>query len=339
MFPIAIENSRHHSLPPLLLPDISRMGAAAAAAAAASTSSSLLLSSSHALFHGSSSSALYGHHVPRLQPLPLPRSHDQARPLPLPPAAGLESLARIAVATETRPVTPDAGYADREVPAPRRRSRSSPRSRMPLYADAASSSVSSVGAGASVDASALPAAAASGAPAAALRGTKRQRAGPSCDTCRLKKIKCDARIQTLWQHESLVMFNGDRAESLHVIITADEVRDHVLASAQLPTHVKATLQERLARCEPSEELIRHVDKLILFKPCASCVKAARPASRDLENATAAATTSAATSAGCCNFAKGYTRADIAVFTRLCRKLGTRAQLSDFSVSDYREAGY
>ncbi|CEP63969.1 Zn(II)2Cys6 transcription factor domain-containing protein LALA0_S09e06612g [Lachancea lanzarotensis] len=284
MFPIAIENSRHHSLPPLLLPDISRLSntAAVAAAAAAAATATTGSSGSTTVFPAHARALLYGSggggenatfhrpHVPRLQPHPMG-------------SGGLESLARLAVAHEEVPVPVS-------VPDPHARS-----------------AEASPGTG--------PAAG-----AATLRGPKRQRAGPSCDTCRLKKIKCNAHIQTLWQHESLVMFNGDRSESLHVVLGPDEVTAHVLALPHVHSGVRQLVMNALQGPEEQRgELIRHVDKLVLFKPCASCAKTAVQ--------------------GCCSFGKGYTRADIAVFTRLCRKLGTRAQLSDFSVSDYRDAGY
>ncbi|SCU81945.1 LAFA_0C08130g1_1 [Lachancea sp. 'fantastica'] len=347
MFPIAIENGRHHSLPPLLLPDISRLSNAAAVAAAASATATATNAHhhhhhNHHVHHSAASATggnnsttttvipaharawLYGppppgtaggvgenatfyrHHVPRLQPHPVVAG-----------SGGLESLARLAVAHEEvpqklRPLQPLAApsaKADAEVvPMARSRSRNSP-------PDAETSGTKT---------------------AAALRGSKRQRAGPSCDTCRLKKIKCNAHIQTLWQHKSLIMFNGDRSESLHVELTMDEIRTHVLSLTQPYGHVHGAVRQHVDSVERDDSedssnpdsdfqqqqrgvLIRHVDKLILFKPCTSCAKTAAK--------------------GTCNFGKGYTRADIAVFTRLCRKLGTRAQLSDFSVTDYRDAGY
>ncbi|SCU90824.1 LADA_0F06612g1_1 [Lachancea dasiensis] len=333
MLPIAIQNGRHRSLPPLLLPDVSRLGVVSSSAA-------------HALQMppGTRLSGVEGQ-----------------------PRGGLESLARIAVANDVSPVHRPLQHPHFQHPP------------LPLAAPSAAPvrapGSSPVGPSASLPASTAVAAAPAAPATPAPRASKRQRAGPSCDTCRLKKIKCDARIQTLWQHETLIMFNGNRQESLHVILTADDAQAvlelhqrHVgsaggaggeasddkteptspqspSSSSSWASYVQAVLREQAGpKRDSAEELVRHVDKLILFQPCASCTKAIRPVSRESGGSSPVAKSPSAAALpantlGCCSFAKGYTRADITLFSRLGQKLGARTQLSDFTVNDYKKAGY
>ncbi|AEY96683.1 FAEL298Cp [Eremothecium gossypii FDAG1] len=136
---------------------------------------------------------------------------------------------------------------------------------------------------------------------------KRQRTGPSCDICRSKKIKCDATITILFQDASVT---GSFNEMLHAPVNVSELANEWLS--QIPDEVRqALLTKELT-------LLKHVDKLIAFKPCTSCSKRKN----------------------CfCTFSKGFTRADINVYTNLCVKFGKRSSIDQFSLNDYRNCGY
>lgn len=204
--------------------------------------------------------------------------------------------------------------------------------------------------------------------ARAAPSAKRQRIGPSCDSCRLKKIKCDASVSVLHQDEALVAFSGNKNESLHATMTYSELK------AALPSHVWKNLPARVLEALESQdsragEVVRHVDKVVFFRACASCARRNASGSgsgkeSDGESGTSApatpagptgsvraaagvaaaaagttATPAAALGPACCTFSKGFTRSDINVFTRLQKQLGPRGQLADFTVAEYRSIGY
>ena len=139
---------------------------------------------------------------------------------------------------------------------------------------------------------------------------KRQRTGPSCDVCRSKKIKCDAMVVVIWQDASLLS-SCNREDSLHRPFSIEDCSSSLLL--KMPTEIRSQLSEH-----KDMSLVRHVDKLISFTSCSSCSK-----KKDCE----------------CNFSKGFTRNDIAVFSSLNKKLGKRNSLGDFTVQDYLDVGY
>ncbi|KAM3161181.1 Zn(2)-C6 fungal-type domain-containing protein [Lachancea thermotolerans] len=303
MIPIAIQNSKHQSLPPLLLPDVARTGPAsmhtfydnfrdpfrgAGGPGGGGLGVGVTLRGGGTSLGGGLGADLgAGRHPGRLLLNdPLPRA-----PPVLPGAAGggLESLARLA----------------------------------------------------------------------AVSSDSYMRIGPSCDSCRLKKIKCDASVEVLFQDEDLVAFNGNRHESLHVAMTPAEARaalpSHVWDA--LPPHIVDALEAQDAR---RGEIVRHVDKVVFFRACASCTRrtAVGSGGKETDSDSGAASTPAAgpgsapaspavdsegkadaRSEPCCSFSKGFTRSDINVFTRLQKQLGARGQLADFTVADYRAIGY
>lgn len=139
---------------------------------------------------------------------------------------------------------------------------------------------------------------------------KRQRIGPSCDECRLKKIKCDASIEILLQDDALT---EQVSERLHHVFTPEEVRaqsETILKNVSLPELDESTL------------LIKHIDKIVLFRPCTSCRK------RRATN----------TQPTCCLFSKGFTRADINVFSRIASRIKGK-KMAEMDVHDYRAAGF
>lgn len=144
--------------------------------------------------------------------------------------------------------------------------------------------------------------------------SKRQRIGPSCDGCRLKKIKCDAKIEILLQDESIIPLVSN---SLHHIFTHEEIiqnLDTLFQNVQLPSSV-------LQKNPPDKSIvIKHIDKIIHFRPCSSCCK------RNTG------------SKNCCEFSKGFTRADINVFSKIKTRL-KKESIYEMEIFDYKNAGF
>lgn len=77
---------------------------------------------------------------------------------------------------------------------------------------------------------------------------RRQRLGPSCDSCRTRKVKCDAEISVLYK----------------LISTAN------LAESYPPNIVASLLENKQVELDENTNIIISNDKLIRFKPCKSC---------------------------------------------------------------------
>ncbi|SCW00014.1 LAFE_0B07558g1_1 [Lachancea fermentati] len=352
MLPIAIQNGRHSSLPPLLLPDVFRptpsydpflrtkrhfssLGAGADAPAL-SVPPVALGPTPHTLV-----AADAGLGVTSLESLA--SLATKRRKLQLAGSRGAISHALApasAAAAAVSAVTPPAVHPESAATTQGAAAHGAPARETP----AVPSPPSSVGSITPHEKRIVPASApvASMAPlsdnksaAAAAQAvgdmrSKRQRIGPSCDSCRLKKIKCDASIEILYQDECIVALGSD---SLHVQLTPEDC-------AQLPCKVREALPRSVlehvtgqAR-DPDLALVKHVDKLVAFRPCSSCAK--RCSGAGSAGGPATATAAAAVE---CQFSKGLTRADINVFTRLERQLGPRDKLASFTVGDYRLVGY
>lgn len=184
--------------------------------------------------------------------------------------------------------------------------------------------------------------AASAATTTAHRGSssKRQRAGPSCDGCRLKKIKCDAHVEVLYQGPSVTRLGSDK---LHQVVSREQVLAH------LPLDIPASLCQD-GNGEESGLLIKHIDKIILFRPCTSCAKRRASIGELQDHAPASpldehsgrhvthVTDAGSVSSGACVFSKGFTRADINVFAKITKRVGQRP-VQEMTLQDYRNAGF
>lgn len=149
--------------------------------------------------------------------------------------------------------------------------------------------------------------------------SKRQRVGPSCDSCRLKKIKCDAHMEIILQDARVLSQISDR---LHQVITKDQV-------------LQMDLKVDLSTIPVDSVLVKHIDKIVMFKPCTSCNK--RRASLDGSQGPLDGKNGNVTGGGCV-FSKGFTRADINVFVKICKKVGSKP-VREMTVEDYHEAGF
>ncbi|CDF90951.1 ZYBA0S09-01420g1_1 [Zygosaccharomyces bailii CLIB 213] len=186
------------------------------------------------------------------------------------------------------------------------------------------------------------ASAASAATTTAHRGSssKRQRTGPSCDGCRLKKIKCDAHVEVLYQGPSVTRLGSDK---LRQVVSREQVLAH------LPLDIPPSLCQD-GNGEESGLLIKHIDKIILFRPCTSCAKRRASIGELQDHAPASpldehsghhvthVTDAGSVSSGACVFSKGFTRADINVFAKITKRVGQRP-VQEMTLQDYRNAGF
>ena len=182
-------------------------------------------------------------------------------------------------------------------------------------------------------------------------GAKRQRVGPSCDKCRLKKIKCDAHIEVLVQDESVMTFVTN---NLHYALTRDDVqrnRSALMSQFHISNDTLNTFVEQsFDNYNPhignkqfinSISIIKHIDKLILFKPCLSCCKKKHSAIItnfvNNNNNNNNQTNPYEEFLNCCTFSKGFTRADINIFSRISKKIKGKT-IYQMDVSDFKDAG-
>ncbi|EDO17790.1 hypothetical protein Kpol_541p33 [Vanderwaltozyma polyspora DSM 70294] len=140
--------------------------------------------------------------------------------------------------------------------------------------------------------------------------SKRQRIGPSCDGCRLKKIKCNASIETLYQDRSVIpMFSN----LLHHKLGDTEIQ-YLVNDPQIRLRFPSNYDK--ASCS----IVKHIDKIMFFKPCTSCIKR-KNTFHD------------------CLFSKGFTRIDINIFNKINNSLLKNGQkektIFEVTVDDYR----
>ncbi|GAV54889.1 hypothetical protein ZYGR_0AS02120 [Zygosaccharomyces rouxii] len=149
--------------------------------------------------------------------------------------------------------------------------------------------------------------------------SKRQRVGPSCDGCRLKKIKCDAHVEIILQDPRVL---SQISNKLHQVISRDQLSE-------------MDWKVDLSMIPMDSVLVKHIDKIVMFKPCTSCNK--RRASLDGSQGPLDGKNDNVTGGGCV-FSKGFTRADINVFVKICKRVGTKP-VQEMTVEDYHEAGF
>ncbi|KAL3232828.1 Sterol uptake protein 1 [Nakaseomyces bracarensis] len=159
---------------------------------------------------------------------------------------------------------------------------------------------------------------------------KRQRVGPSCDKCRVKKIKCDAQSDVVIQDLEVVSLFSPL---LHYEFTTDEVlnpeseinqyfkRRNVLKNKYL-----IGLKDSLAKSRnvTNRTLVKHIDKIVVFQPCSSCQKkknnlllTANSTPIEIRQNPKFQKTHELLVSHCnCTFSKGFTRGDISIFTKI-----------------------
>ncbi|CAI4812114.1 BAH_G0054790.mRNA.1.CDS.1 [Saccharomyces cerevisiae] len=134
---------------------------------------------------------------------------------------------------------------------------------------------------------------------------KRQRDGPSCDSCRTKKIKCNATIIIFLQDRNLI---SSISSNLHYTLSQDDINQFRMKFFRKLPDVIGTY-----------EVIKHLDKIVLFKACTSCSR------RNQKN-------------GKCLFSRGFTKSDMNVFSKINSKLKDKS-IFEMTVDDYVAAGF
>ncbi|CAI4053663.1 hypothetical protein SKDZ_16G2740 [Saccharomyces kudriavzevii ZP591] len=134
---------------------------------------------------------------------------------------------------------------------------------------------------------------------------KRQRDGPSCDSCRTKKIKCNATIIVYLQDRNLI---SSISSNLHYILSQDDIE-----------RFRTRFFEKLPDVVDTYEVIKHLDKIVLFKACTSCSRKSKRA-------------------GKCLFSRGFTKSDMNVFSKINIKLKGKT-IFEMTVTDYIAAGF
>lgn len=156
---------------------------------------------------------------------------------------------------------------------------------------------------------------------------KRQRVGPSCDKCRIKKIKCNASIEVILKDTRIVgMFN----EHLHYILTDHDIEtynkkwSHIFGVklpstiCNIPTPTKNGTGSNTKQQQEYQVVVKHLDKLIIFRPCTSCLK------RKYKNSEFGPMS--------CKFARGFSRSDINQFNRIKIHMASLSSSSSSSSS-------
>ncbi|EHN02493.1 Sut1p [Saccharomyces cerevisiae x Saccharomyces kudriavzevii VIN7] len=143
--------------------------------------------------------------------------------------------------------------------------------------------------------------------------SKRQRTGPSCDKCRLKKIKCNAKIEILLQDDTIMPLISNK---LRYVLTPNDIqryRGTLLQNIAIP--------DDIVEGTSSRKLIKHIDKLVLLTPCLPCAKK-KHSSSDFSRSFN------------CTFSKGFTRADISTSSKISLKLKDKT-IYDMTYEDYK----
>ena len=152
---------------------------------------------------------------------------------------------------------------------------------------------------------------------------RKQRSGPSCNYCRVKKTKCDAEVTVLLQDRSIVKAIN---EKLYHILTREEQKDILAKISKQHT----LSEETLTACEEgSVDVVKQLDKIIMLDPCSCCCKIRNRVEIDED----------AEFSGDCTFANGLTRKDITAFSNILQCCPDKKSIEELDIYDYEKAGY
>lgn len=162
---------------------------------------------------------------------------------------------------------------------------------------------------------------------------KRQRLGPSCDTCRSRKVRCNAKIEILYEDDRII---GEISEKLNYVLKpyeADELSRTLLRYHDLPQELfidpndKSTTDDKTTN-KNQYRLMKHINKIVLFQPCSSCVR--------LKNHKRRNSYALKWKVDHCSFSKGLTKSDANVFNEI-HKI-TNKPLEEMTVQDFKNTG-
>lgn len=148
---------------------------------------------------------------------------------------------------------------------------------------------------------------------------KRQRIGPSCDKCRSKKIKCDAKIEILCQDEAILqLFSNNLHHQLTKYEIDEKLKSEIFSKSSAFAYISKDLFNRIEQRSEDSQIIKHLDKIIYFEPCTSCSRKKH--------------------IGSCTFSKGFTRADINVFSKIGSRVAQKP-IFEMTLKEYKKAGF
>lgn len=163
---------------------------------------------------------------------------------------------------------------------------------------------------------------------------KRQRLGPSCDTCRSRKVRCNAKIEILYEDDRIIGEISDKLSYVLKPFEADELSRTLLRYHELPPELfmdptdKATSTDNKTSNQNHYRLMKHINKIVLFQPCSSCVR--------LKNHKRRNAYANKWKIDHCSFSKGLTKNDTNIFNEIHRV--TNKDLEDMTVQDFKDAG-
>lgn len=164
---------------------------------------------------------------------------------------------------------------------------------------------------------------------------KRQRLGPSCDTCRSRKVKCDAKIEILYEDDRII---NEISQKLVNTLTPSEVEE--LSKTVLRYHVlpKELFVDNVDNSNSNGNnnngarkhyrLLKYINKIVLFQTCSSCLK--------LKNHKKKTFCANKWRVEQCSFSRGLTKSDTNIFNEIRRVTGKN--LDEMTVEDFRIAG-
>lgn len=173
-----------------------------------------------------------------------------------------------------------------------------------------------------------------------MKNNKRQRVGPSCDNCRAKKVRCDARIEVLVKDNSILSQLSSKLNYILEDNDIDTISNTFLKNVTLPVELR-TKGSKL-------KLLKHLDKIVLFSPCSSCIKInnkrklkfskkRRKRKCQIDTESVGNNCSSIADEYFCAFSKGLSKSDISIFQKLYDK--TEKNINELTINDYQDAGY
>lgn len=152
---------------------------------------------------------------------------------------------------------------------------------------------------------------------------RKQRSGPSCNYCRVKKTRCDADVTILYQNKSVTRSLNDMLFHILSKTEKDEAIKMIIREVGISPEVLAIIDYSTS-C-----IIKQIDKIILLEPCSCCCKIRNRVETDIT----------AEFIGDCSFSNGMTRKDITTFTNVFQACPDKKNIMGLTIYDYEKAGY
>ena len=162
---------------------------------------------------------------------------------------------------------------------------------------------------------------------------KRQRLGPSCDTCRSRKVKCDATIEVLYEDDRII---NEISNKLVYLLKPPEVKElskTILRYYALPEELFVRHEKEDSNRDGDNgnstkkhyRLLKHINKIVLFQPCSSCIR--------LRNRRRKNSCADKWKVDHCSFSRGLTKSDASIFDEIHRVTGKN--LDEMTIEDFR----